>query len=86
MSGPGDLDTYKVMYPWNFKEMRAGDIVIFILLFILPFLIVYLYVRFIEDRLTLFNQNRSVIFINFRVKLGKIINFIDRMFKTNRQK
>lgn len=76
-----DIDYFKRIYPEWFPSPTTVDIIIGVLIMSLLFLIPYLYVRFIEDRLVSIARGRIIPFIRFRLRLEKLINFIDHILK-----
>ena len=80
-----DIEAYKKAYPEQFST-PAEDIfislIIFFFTFVLFFLALYLYARFLEPGLVTSVRNRLIPFIRFRLHLNKLINFIDHVLKT----
>ncbi|MCZ7355736.1 MAG: hypothetical protein O8C66_02845 [Candidatus Methanoperedens sp.] len=77
-----DVDTFKKAYPEFFSSPVTGeDIVKWFLVFILPFLLAYLYIRYFESRGSSFLRDRVVPFIRFRLRLDKAIEFIKRILR-----
>jgi hypothetical protein len=64
-----NVDEFKKLYPEMFSSTSPTDIIIGVLFLSLLFIIPYLYIRFMEDRLTSFMGNKLVPFIKFRMGL-----------------
>ncbi len=77
----GDIDTFRKMYYGDFRGPGFTDIV-YILIVLLPFFVIYLYVRFIENRLITFVNFRLIPFIRYKMRLDEAINFTDRILNT----
>ncbi|HEY5576638.1 MAG TPA: hypothetical protein VIK34_07980, partial [Clostridiaceae bacterium] len=60
-----NVDEFKKLYPEMFSSTSPTDIIIGVLFLSLLFIIPYLYIRFMEDRLTSFMGNKLVPFIKF---------------------
>jgi hypothetical protein len=77
-----DIDALKKMYPEIFAhKVTLTDITVWIFVFILPFLIPYLYIRFFESRIVLFIGGRLIPFIKYRLHLEKLIIFVKRVLE-----
>jgi len=76
-----DPEYIKKAYPEWFSPTNPLDIITGIFIFSLVFLIPYLYIRFMENRLIAFGRGRLIPFIRFRLRLEKLINLIDRILK-----
>ena len=76
----GDLEEYKRMYG-DFGEPGLMDMV-YVLIVLLPFFAIYLYVRFVENRLVAFVNFRLIPFVRYKMRLNRVINFFDRILKT----
>lgn len=76
----GDLEAYKRMYPGDFREPGLMDIV-YILIVLLSFLVIYIYVRFIENELNSIINSKTIPFIRYKMRLNCIINFVDSILK-----
>jgi hypothetical protein len=76
----GDIDAYKRLYPGDFRELGLMDIV-HVLIALLIFFVIYLYVRFAENRVTSFVNFRLIPFIRYKMRLNRAINFVDHMLK-----
>jgi hypothetical protein len=77
-----DIDAIQKMYPEMFgHNVTVADITIWTFVFILPFLIPYLYIRFFESRVILFTRNRLIPFIKYRLHLEKLIIFVKRVLE-----
>jgi len=68
-----NVDEFKKLYPEMFSSTSPTDIIIGVLFLSLLFIIPYLYIRFMEDRLTSFMGNKLVPFIKFRMGLKKFL-------------
>jgi len=62
-----------------FSPASPTDIVIGVLILSLLFIIPYLYIKFIEDRLISFMGNRLIPFIEFRLRLKRIIDIVHQI-------
>jgi hypothetical protein len=76
----GDLEAYQRMYPGDFREPGFMDIV-HILIVLLLFLVVYIYVRFVENELNHIIRSKTIPFIRYNMRLNGIINFVDSILK-----
>lgn len=76
-----DLEAFKRMYPEWFSTTTTIDIVRGVLILLLIFIIPYLYVRFLEERLISFVENRLIPFIKFRLRLNKFIDMVHRVLE-----
>lgn len=72
---------YGKAYPEWYSSPTAIEIITGIIVFSLIFLIPFLYVRFVEDRLVSFARDRLMPFIKFKMRLEKLINLINRVLK-----
>lgn len=72
------VEDLRQMYPEQFREPGFIDIV-YILIALLPFLIMYLYIRFIENNLISYINFRLIPFIRYKMRLNGIINFVHRI-------
>ncbi|VVB88072.1 Uncharacterised protein [uncultured archaeon] len=81
-----DVGTFKRTYPEWFSPVTFLDAIegfaALILIFLILFLIPYLYIRFVETGLVLHVRSRLIPFIRSRLHLGKFIDLIDRVLKT----
>ncbi len=77
-----DVEAFKKMYPEWFSTTTTIDIVLRVFIFLLIFIIPYLYVRFLEERLISFVENRLIPFIKFRLRLNKFIDMAHRVLET----
>lgn len=74
-----DIEGLKRMYPEWFPPTMAIDIIIGILILSLIFITPYLYIRFLEKRLialVALMEHRLIPFIEFKMRLKKIIDLI----------
>ena len=76
-----DVEAFKKMYPEIFPQVTIFDAIPGILFFFLLFIILYLYVRFLEERLISFLDYRLIPFIKFRMRLKKLIDFFHRVLE-----
>ena len=76
-----DIETFKRMYPEWFPQTRIFDVILGFLLLSLLFVIPYLYVRFLEERLISFLDFRLIPFIMFRMRLKKLIDLFHRILE-----
>ncbi len=77
-----DFEALKKLYPEMFgHDIRVTDIAFGLFVFLLPFLIPYLYVKFFESKVVLFIRGRLIPFIEFRLHLEKLIIFIKRVLE-----
>ena len=77
-----NVEDFRRAYPEWFPPTTAMDILIKVFIFSLLFLIPYIYVRFVEERLVSFVSYRVIPFIRFRLHLEKLIILIERILKT----
>ncbi len=76
-----NIEEFKKLYPEMFATTTPTDIIIGVLILSLLFIIPYLYIRFLEDRVISFLGNRLVPFIKFRMRLKKIIDLVHRILE-----
>jgi len=76
-----NLEDFKKLYPEMFPSTSPTDIIIGLLILSLLFIIPYLYIRFMEDRLVSFLENRLIPFIKFRMRLKRIIDIVHRILE-----
>lgn len=76
-----DVEAFKRLYPEMFSPTTPTDIIIGVIILSLLFIIPYLYIRFLEDRVILFLGNRLVPFIKFRMRMNKIIDLVHRILE-----
>jgi len=77
-----DIDAFRRTYPEYFNiQVTLWDIAVGLLFFIMPFLVTYLYIRYFESRAVSFVRARVVPFIRFKLRLDKLIGFVDRVLK-----
>lgn len=76
-----DIDYLRKTYPEWFPSPNYIDIIMGVIIFSLIFLIPYLYVRFVEDRLISLARDKLIPFIKFRLHLEKAIDFINHILK-----
>ncbi|MCX9084818.1 MAG: hypothetical protein OIN87_08490 [Candidatus Methanoperedens sp.] len=66
-----NVEEFKKLYPEMFSNTSSVDIIIGVLILSLLFIIPYLYIRFLEERLISFFENRIVPFIKIRLRLKR---------------
>jgi hypothetical protein len=76
-----NVEEFKRLYPEMFSPASPTDIIIGVLILALLFVIPYLYIRFLEERLFSFFGNRLIPFIEFRLRLKKIIDLVHRILE-----
>ncbi len=76
-----NVEEFKRLYPEMFSPVSPTDIIIGVLILALLFVIPYLYIRFLEDRVVSFLGNRFIPFIEFRLKLKRIIDLFHRILE-----
>jgi len=76
-----DVESFKMMYPEWFLSTTPVDIIFGTLILSLIFIIPYLYIRFLENRLIALVENRLIPFIEFRMRLKKIIDLIKNVLE-----
>jgi len=76
-----NVEEFKKLYPEMFSPTTPSDIIIGVLILSLLFVIPYLYIRFLEERMIAFFGNRLVPFIKFRMGLNKIIDLVHRILE-----
>ncbi|MFZ3385276.1 MAG: hypothetical protein WA144_15255 [Candidatus Methanoperedens sp.] len=76
-----DVETFKRMYPEWFPQTRISDVILGFILLSLLFVIPYLYVRFLEERLISFLDSKLIPFIMFRLRLKKLIDLFHQILE-----
>ena len=76
-----NVEEFKKLYPEMFAQTTPADIIIGVLIISSLFIIPYLYSRFLEDRLISFLGNRLIPFIEFRLRLKRIIDIVHRILE-----
>jgi hypothetical protein len=71
-----DVETFKQLYPEMFSPTTLTDIIIGVLILSLLFVLPYLYIRFLEDKLISYLGNRLIPFIEYRLRLKRIIDLV----------
>ena len=71
-----DVESFKRMYPEWFSTTETVDVILGTLILSLIFFIPYLYIRFLENNLITLMENRLIPFIEFRMRLKKLIDII----------
>ena len=71
-----DVETFKQLYPEMFSSTTLTDIIIGVLILSLLFVLPYLYIRFLEDKLISYLGNRLIPFIEYRLRLKRIIDLV----------
>ncbi len=70
-----DIQSLKETYP-DWFNATPDEAFALLFIFVLPFLITYLYIRFFESRLVFFFGNILVPFLRFRLRLEKLFKLI----------
>jgi hypothetical protein len=68
-----NVEEFKKLYPEMFSPASPTEIIIRVLILSLLFIIPYLYIRFLENRVISFLGNRLIPFIEFKLRLKRII-------------
>ena len=68
-------------YPEFIGRLTPEDLISIILLFSLPFLVPYLYIKFVEQSLLSVAGRNSVRFARFKLYFNKPVNFIKRILE-----
>jgi hypothetical protein len=76
-----NIEEMKTVYPEMFPPTDPIDIIIGVLIISSLFIIPYLYIRFLEDRVIAFLGNRLIPFIEFRLRLKRIIDIVHRILE-----
>jgi len=76
-----NVEVLKELYPEMFRPTTPDEIIVGVLILALIFIIPYLYIRFLEDRVISFLGNKLVPFIKFRMRLKKIIDLFHRILQ-----
>jgi hypothetical protein len=76
-----NVEEFKKLYPEMFAQTSPTDIIIGVLILSSLFIIPYLYIRFLENRLISFMGNRLIPFIEFRLRLKRIIEIVHRILE-----
>ncbi len=76
-----DVETFKKMYPEWFSTASPIDVIPEVLIISSIFIIPYIYVRFLENRWIFLLENRLIPFIKFRMRLKKLLDFINRILE-----
>ncbi|MCZ7401725.1 MAG: hypothetical protein O8C61_05845 [Candidatus Methanoperedens sp.] len=76
-----NVEEFKRLYPEMFSQTTPTDIIIGVLILSLLFVIPYLYIRFLEDTLIAFLGNRLFPFIEFRLRLKKVIDIFHQILE-----
>jgi len=76
-----NVEEFKKLYPEMFSSTSPTDIINSVLILASLFIIPYLYIRFLEDRLISFLGNRLIPFIEFRLRLKRIIDNVHRILE-----
>jgi hypothetical protein len=77
-----NVEEFKRLYPEMFSPTSPTDIIIGVLIISLLFVIPYIYIRFLEDRVISFLGNRLIPFIKFRMRLKRIIDIVHQILET----
>ena len=76
-----NVEEFKKLYPEWFSPTTPIDIIVCVLILSLLFIIPYLYIRFLENRMISFLGNRLIPFIKFRMRLNKIIYLVHQILE-----
>jgi len=76
-----DVESFKRLYPEMFSPATPLHIITGAIIISLLFVIPYLYVRFLEEKVISFLGNTLVPFIKFRMKMKKIIDIVHRILE-----
>lgn len=76
-----NVEEFKKLYPEMFSETSPYDIITGVLILGLIFIIPYLYIRFLEEKVITFVGNSLVPFIQFRLRLKRLIDFIHHILE-----
>lgn len=76
-----NVEEMKRLYPGMFPPTDPIDIIIGVLIISSLFVIPYLYIRFLEDKVIAFLGNRLIPFIEFRLRLKSIIDIVHRILE-----
>jgi hypothetical protein len=76
-----NVEEFNRLYPEMFSPTTPTDIIIGILILSLLFVIPYLYIRFLEDRMISFLGNKLVPFIEYRLRLKRIFDIVHRILE-----
>jgi len=76
-----NVEEFKKLYPEMFSPTKPTDMIIGVLILSLLFIIPYFYIRFLEDRVIAFLGNWLIPFIEFRLKLKRIIDIVHRILE-----
>ncbi|HEX7574971.1 MAG TPA: hypothetical protein VF360_01215 [Candidatus Methanoperedens sp.] len=71
-----NVEAFKQLYPEMFSPTTPTDIIVGVLILSLLFVLPYLYIRFLEDKLISFLGNRLIPFIEYRLRLKRIIDLV----------
>ena len=77
-----EIEALEKIYPEMFgHDVTVTDIAFGLFIFLLPFLIPYLYIRFFESRVVLSIRGKLIPFIIYRLHLEKLIVFVKRVLE-----
>jgi hypothetical protein len=76
-----NVEEFKKLYPEWFSPTTPTDIITGVLILSLLFIIPYIYIKFMEDRLSSFMGDRLVPFIEFRLRLKRIIDIVHQILE-----
>jgi hypothetical protein len=76
-----NVEDFKRLYPEWFSPTTPIDIITGVLILSLLFVIPYLYIRFLEERVISFLGNRLIPFIEYRLRLKRIIDLVHRILE-----
>jgi hypothetical protein len=76
-----NVEEMKRVYPGMFPPTDPIDIIIGVLIISSLFIIPYLYIKFLEDKVIVFLGNRLIPFIEFRLRLKRIIDIVHQILE-----
>lgn len=76
-----NVEAFKKIYPGSIPQTTIFDVILGLFFLSLLFIIPYLYVRFLEESLISFKENRLIPFIKFRMRLKKLIDFFHHVLE-----
>lgn len=76
-----NIEEFKKLYPEMFPPTTPADIIIGVLILASLFVIPYLYIKFLEDRVIAFLGNRLIPFIEYRLRLKRIIDLVHQILE-----
>lgn len=77
-----DVESFKRMYPEWSSPTELVDVILGVLIFSLIFIIPYLYIMLFENESVTLMKSRLILFIEFRLRLKKLIDIIKYILET----